>query len=117
MPPVAESRSGTNELTASPNTASPNTASPNTASRSTRSLPSGASVLRRGLFIWGLGHISIGDRRGWLLMALQPIVIVGLLMVAVQLIDGTRWIIVFPPLAAILAFWLGTGDPCLPTRS
>jgi hypothetical protein len=39
-------------------------------------------------------------------MALQPLVIVGLLMVGVQLIDGTRWVIVFPPLAAILAFWL-----------
>ncbi len=69
-------------------------------------LPNGASVLRRGLLIWGLGHIAIGDRRGWLLMALQPLVIVGLLMVAVQLIDGTRWVIVFPPLAAILAFWV-----------
>jgi len=87
VPPHADSRSGTADLTAN-------------------SLPSGASVLRRGLLIWGLGHISIGDRRGWLLLALQPLVILGLLMVAAQLIDGTRWVIVFPPLAAILAFWV-----------
>ena len=85
--PGAEGRSGTSDLTAP-------------------RLPSGASVLRRGLVIWGLGHIAIGDRRGWLLMALQPLVIVGLVMVAAQLIDGTRWVIVFPPLAAILAFWV-----------
>ena len=39
-------------------------------------------------------------------MALQPLAIVGLLVVGVQLIDGTRWIIVFAPLAAILAFWV-----------
>jgi len=94
--PHAEGRSGDTDLTATSNP------SPSATPR----LPSGASVLRRGLLIWGLGHISIGDRRGWLLMALQPLVIIGLLMVAAQLIDGTRWVIVFPPLAAILAFWV-----------
>ena len=92
MQPDAERRSGNADLTATPT--------------SSRSLPSGASVLRRGLLIWGLGHVSIGDRRGWVLMALQPLVIIALLMVAAQLIDGTRWVIVFPPLAAILAFWV-----------
>jgi hypothetical protein len=92
VPPAAESRSGTLELTAS-------TTPP-------RPLPSGATVLRRGLFVWGLGHIAIGDRRGWLLMVLQPLVLVGLLLIGVQLIDGTRWVIVFPPLAAVLAFWV-----------
>ena len=92
MQAPAESRSGNSDLTVSQD--------------SPRELPSGASVLRRGLFIWGLGHIAIGDKRGWLLMALQPLVIVGLLLIAVQLIDGTRWIIVFLPLVAILAFWL-----------
>src|SRR5829696_7152173 len=92
----AEVRSGNTELTA---THKP----PFGASRP---LPSGASVLRRGLFIWGLGHVSIGDRRGWLLMLIQPLVVLGLLIVGAQLIDGTRWVIVFPPLAATLAFWV-----------
>ena len=39
-------------------------------------------------------------------MALQPLAIAALLIVGAQLIDGTRWVIVFPPLAAILAFWM-----------
>jgi hypothetical protein len=99
--PDADSRSGKLDLTATSRT-SPNASSPN----APRDLPSGASVLRRGLLVWGLGHIAIGDRRGWLLIALQPVVILALLMVGVQLIDGTRWVIVFPPLVAILAFWV-----------
>jgi hypothetical protein len=71
-----------------------------------RHLPSAASVLRRGLVLWGLGHISIGDRRGWLLLLLQPIAIAVLLVAAVQLIDGTRWLVIFPPLAALLVAWV-----------
>ena len=71
-----------------------------------RRLPTAAAVLRRGLLVWGLGHISIGDRRGWALLLTQPIAIAGLLLVAAQLIDGTRWLIVFPPLAALLVVWL-----------
>jgi len=69
-------------------------------------LPSAAAVLRRGLLIWGLGHLSIGDRRGWVLLLLQPLAIAGLLLVAIQVIDGTRWLVVFPPLAALLVVWL-----------
>jgi len=64
-------------------------------------------VLRRGLLVWGLGHLALGDRRGWLLMVVQPIAIAGVLLVAAQLIDGTRWLIVLPPLAALLVVWLG----------
>ena len=69
-------------------------------------LPTAATVLRRGLLIWGLGHISIGDRRGWVLLLAQPLAIAGLVLVGVQLIDGTRWLVVFPPLAALLVVWL-----------
>jgi len=71
-----------------------------------RRLPSAASVLRRGLLVWGLGHLVLGDRRGWLLMLLQPLSIAGVLLVAAQLIDGTRWLIVLPPLAGLLVVWL-----------
>ena len=36
----------------------------------------------------------------------QPLAIVGMLIISAQLIDGTRWLILFPPLAALLAIWL-----------
>lgn len=57
--------------------------------------------------MWGTGHIALGDRRGWLLVAVQPLAIGALLIVSVQLIDGTRWLVIFPPLAALLVAWLG----------
>jgi hypothetical protein len=66
-----------------------------------------AGVLRRSLLIWGWGHIALGDRRGWLLVLLQPLAIAGLAFVAWQLIDGTRWLAVFLPLVALLVFWIG----------
>jgi hypothetical protein len=69
-------------------------------------VPSASSVLRRSLFLWGTGHIALGDRRGWVLLLLQPLAIAAVLIIAAQLIDGTRWLIVFPPLGALLAVWL-----------
>jgi hypothetical protein len=42
-----------------------------------------------------------------LLVLLQPLAIAGLLFVAWQLIDGTRWLAVFLPLIALLVFWVG----------
>ena len=66
-----------------------------------------AGILRRSLLIWGWGHIALGDRRGWLLLLLQPIAIAGVAFAALQLIDGTRWLAVFLPLVALLVFWVG----------
>jgi hypothetical protein len=66
-----------------------------------------AGVLRRSLIVWGWGHIALGDRRGWLLVLLQPLAIAGLAFAAWQLIDGTRWLAVFLPLVALLVFWVG----------
>jgi hypothetical protein len=63
-------------------------------------------VLRRSLLWWGLGHLALGDRRGWLLAVLEPFAVGALLLIAVQLIDGTRWLLVFPPLAAVLVVWM-----------
>lgn len=71
-----------------------------------RTLPPAAAVLRRAMIGWGLGHLAIGDRRGWLLLLLQPLAIAGLALVTVQLIEGTRWLIVFPPLVALLVIWM-----------
>lgn len=65
-----------------------------------------AGVLRRSLLIWGWGDIALGDRRGWLLLLLQPIAIAGVAFAAWQLIDGTRWLAVFLPLVALLVFWI-----------
>jgi hypothetical protein len=72
-----------------------------------RRLPSASSVLRRALLVWGLGHIALGDRRGWLLLPLQPLAVGGLVVVALLLMDSTRWIVVFPCLATLIALWLG----------
>jgi hypothetical protein len=70
-------------------------------------MPGAAGVLRRALLVWGWGHITLGDRRGWLLVLLQPLAIGGLLLATWQLIDGTRWLTVFVPLVAVLVVWVG----------
>jgi hypothetical protein len=49
----------------------------------------------------------LGDRRGWLLLILQPIATIAVAVLAVALIDGTRWLIVFPPLLLLMVFWVG----------
>jgi hypothetical protein len=69
-------------------------------------VPPAGSVLRRALLIWGWGHLTLGDRRGWLLVALQPLAVASLLLVAWQLIDGTRWLAVFVPLVVLVVFWV-----------
>src|SRR3954452_13562283 len=63
-------------------------------------------VLRRALIGWGLGHVMLGDRRGWLLLILQPFAIIAVAGLAAALIDGTRWLIVFLPLLALIVIWL-----------
>ena len=70
-------------------------------------LPSAASVLRRSLVLWGLGQLAIGDRRGWLLLLAQPLAIAGLFVLTALLIEGTRWMVVFPALLLLLVAWLG----------
>lgn len=49
----------------------------------------------------------LGDRRGWLLLIAQPIAIVAVAILAATLIDGTRWLVVFPPLIFLLVVWVG----------
>jgi hypothetical protein len=38
---------------------------------------------------------------------MQPLSIAVLFIAAIQLIDGTRWLVIFPPLAVLLVAWLG----------
>ena len=71
-----------------------------------RSVPPAAKVLRRAIIGWGLGHVLLGDRRGWLLLIAQPIAILAVAGLAVALIDGTRWLVVFPPLLAVMVVWI-----------
>lgn len=59
------------------------------------------------MLLWGWGHVTLGDRRGWILVLLQPLAIVGWLFAAWQLIDGTRWLAVFVPLVLLLVLWVG----------
>lgn len=63
-------------------------------------------MLTRALLVWGLGHLTLGDRRGWLLLATQPIALAGAAVATAQLVDGARWLVVFPVLGAIVAVWL-----------
>ena len=71
-----------------------------------RRVPPASKVLRRALIFWGLGHVMLGDRRGWLLLIIQPIAIIAVTALAAALIEGTRWLIVFVPLLALLVFWV-----------
>lgn len=70
-------------------------------------LPPAASVLRRALVVWGLGHISLGDQRGVILLVLQPIAIAAVIVTSIALLDGTLWIAVLPAIAFVLAIWVG----------
>jgi hypothetical protein len=38
---------------------------------------------------------------------LQPLAMIALFVVGIQLIDGTRWLVVFPPLAVLIVVWIG----------
>jgi len=69
-------------------------------------VPSAASTLRRALFIWGLGHLALGDRRGWLLMGLQVAGILALVVVGPSIIQGSRWILLLPAVLLIVLLWV-----------
>ena len=54
-----------------------------------------------------MGHVMLGDRRGWLLLAFQALAIIAVGLLAAVFIDGTRWLVVFPPLALLVVIWIG----------
>jgi hypothetical protein len=64
-------------------------------------------VLRRALLVWGLGHLVIGDRRGWLLLVLQVAAIAGIVLLTTALLEGDRDIVVFLALVGYLVVWAG----------
>ena len=63
--------------------------------------------MRRALLAWGLGHLALGDRRGWALLALEiaSVALIGVLVVA--FLAGTRAVLVFAALTLFFAIWGG----------
>lgn len=49
--------------------------------------PRGA--LRRSLVVWGWGQVAMGDRRGWVLAAVEVVAVAALVIVGVPLASGT----------------------------
>jgi hypothetical protein len=72
-----------------------------------RQLPGAAAVLRRALLGWGLGHLALGDRRGWALLAAEVAAISAWLIAAVQLIQGSGWLALFLALLGLLLVHAG----------
>jgi hypothetical protein len=70
-------------------------------------LPTARGAVRRSLLIWGWGQIATGDRRGWLLVPLEPLAIAGLVLVGVPLASGTAANWVFLGGTLVLALWAG----------
>lgn len=56
---------------------------------------------------WGLGHVALGMRRGWLLLIGQPLAIALVALIAAAVLDGTRWLVVFPLLIGLFLIWIG----------
>ena len=70
-------------------------------------MPSAASVLRRALLVWGLGHLALGDARGWALAALEVLALAGLAVLGAALGEGIGSSWVFLGLVAFFAGWGG----------
>jgi len=62
-------------------------------------------VLTRALIAWGLGHLTLGDRRGWSLLALQAVWLVALVTAALAWLGSDRWLLVFGLACGYLAVW------------
>ena len=69
-------------------------------------LVSARGALLRSLVVWGWGQIASRDRRGWLLVPLQPIGVLGLLALGPPLLSGTAVTLVFLAGVGVLVAWL-----------
>lgn len=61
-------------------------------------------VLRRSLVAWGLGHLALGQSRGWLLLGLE-ILWVAAFVVALPLLPTDRWLLAYGLLAGFIVAW------------
>ena len=68
-----------------------------------------AAVLRWALLGWGLGHVALGLRRGWLLLALEVVwlALLGALLATLGVLAGERWLIVFGLFVGFVLVWTG----------
>lgn len=62
-------------------------------------------VLTPALMAWGMGHLTLGDRRGWSLLLLQVAWLVALLASALAWLGSDRWLLIFGLACAYLAVW------------
>ncbi len=74
---------------------------------SSSATPPAPVVMRRALVVWGSGHLALGDRRGWVLLALQVLSVVFLVVLASAFLEGSRAFLVFLALAVFFAAWGG----------
>lgn len=66
---------------------------------------SAPTVLGRAIAGWGLGHVALGDRRGWVLLVLEAVWLVALLGAALAWLGSDRWLLVFALACGFLAVW------------
>jgi hypothetical protein len=68
-----------------------------------------AAVLRWSLLGWGLGHVVLGMRRGWLLLALEAAWLVALvaLVISPGVLVGEGWLLVFGLFTGFVMVWTG----------
>jgi hypothetical protein len=64
-----------------------------------------ASVLRRGLLLWGAGHLALGLRRGWLLLAAEVAFVAVLALFLLPRAAGTSDDLVFTAVALFFVAW------------
>lgn len=57
------------------------------------------------MLAWGLGHIRLGDRRGWLLLAAE-VAWVAVFVASLGLLSTDRWIVCYALLAGFVVAWL-----------
>jgi hypothetical protein len=70
-----------------------------------RALVGPRGAIRRSLVAWGWGQLATGDRRGWLLLALEAVALLGFALVAISYARGTSSGLVFVGGAAFVAVW------------
>jgi hypothetical protein len=67
---------------------------------------SGLRVVALALLGWGLGHVAMGDRRGWLLLALEAIALVLIIGVGLPRIEGDAVDGLFLAIVLFFALWI-----------
>ena len=65
------------------------------------------TALLRSLLVWGWGQVTTGDRRGWLLVPLQPLAIAALVLMSPPLVPGAGVTLVYVAGVALLVAWVG----------